>query len=128
MGTSNISSAYSGMMESYDVFTELLDNQDFNESQYDLVAGNWPKEYNELVIILNSNNEISDYTLYSLGLLDQDDLKKQFNNMISGEKVEFENKTFSKEELLKLTYKLVLNTDFYKKTNGVWIDKSNDEK
>ena len=127
MGTSNISSAYSGMMESYDVFTELLDNQDFNESQYDLVAGNWPKEYNELVIILNSNNEISDYTLYSLGLLDQDDLKKQFNNMISGEKVEFENKTFSKEELLKLTYKLVLNTDFYKKTNGVWIVKSNDE-
>lgn len=127
MGTSNISSAYSGIMGSYDVFTELLDNQDFNESQYDLVAGNWPKEYNELVIILNSNNEISDYTLYSLGLLDQDDLKKQFNNMISGEKVEFENKTFSKEELLKLTYKLVLNTDFYKKTNGVWIDKSNDE-
>lgn len=127
MGTSNISSAYSGMMGSYDVFTELLDNQDFNESQYDLVAGNWPKEYNELVIILNSDNEISDYTLYSLGLLDQDDLKKQFNNMISGEKVEFENKTFSKEELLKLTYKLVLNTDFYKKTNGVWIDKSNDE-
>lgn len=127
MGTSNISSAYSGMMGSYDVFTELLDNQDFNESQYDLVAGNWPKEYNELVIILNSNNEISDYTLYSLGLLDQDDLKKQFNNMISGEKVEFENKTFSKEELLNLTYKLVLNTDFYKKTNGVWIDKSNDE-
>ena len=127
MGTSNISSAYSGMMGSYDVFTELLDNQDFNESQYDLVAGNWPKEYNELVIILNSNNEISDYTLYSLGLLDQDDLKKQFNNMISGEKVEFENKTFIKEELLKLTYKLVLNTDFYKKTNGVWIDKSNDE-
>lgn len=127
MGTSNMSSAYSSMMGSYDVFTELLDNQEFNESQYDLVAGNWPKEYNELVIILNSNNEISDYTLYSLGLLDQDDLKKQFNNMISGEKVEFENKTFSKEELLKLTYKLVLNTDFYKKTNGVWIDKSNDE-
>lgn len=127
MGTSNMSSAYSSMMGSYDVFTELLDNQDFNESQYDLVAGNWPKEYNELVIILNSNNEISDYTLYSLGLLDQDDLKKQFNNMISGEKVEFENKTFSKEELLNLTYKLVLNTDFYKKTNGVWIDKSNDE-
>ncbi len=127
MGTSNMSSAYSSMMGSYDVFTELLDNQEFNESQYDLVAGNWPKEYNELVIILNSNNEISDYTLYSLGLLDQDDLKKQFNNMISGEKVEFENKTFSKEELLNLTYKLVLNTDFYKKTNGVWIDKSNDE-
>ncbi len=127
MGTSNMSSAYSSMMGSYDVFTELLDNQEFNENQYDLVAGNWPKEYNELVIILNSNNEISDYTLYSLGLLDQDDLKKQFNNMISGEKVEFENKTFSKEELLNLTYKLVLNTDFYKKTNGVWIDKSNDE-
>lgn len=127
MGTSGMSSAYSGMMSSYDVFTELLDNQEFNESQYDLVAGSWPKDASELVIILNENNELSDYTLYSLGILDQEDLKKQFNNMISGEKVEFENKTFTKEELLNLSFRLVLNTDFYKKTNGVWLDKSNDE-
>lgn len=127
MGTSGVSSAYSGMMQSYDVFTELLDNQEFNESQYEIVAGSWPKEYNEIVIILNGNNELSDYTLYSLGLLDQEELKKQFNNMVSGQSVEFENKAFTKEELLNLTFKLVLNTDFYKKSNGVWIDKSNDE-
>lgn len=127
MGTDGVSSVYSGYMSNYDVFTELLDNQEFNEGQYDLVAGSWPKEYNELVIILNGNNELSDYTLYSLGLLDQDELKKQFNNMVSGSKVEFENKTFTKEDLLGLKYKLVLNTDFYKKSSGVWIDKSNDE-
>lgn len=127
MGTDGVSSVYSGYMSNYDVFTELLDNQEFNEGQYDLIAGSWPKNYNELVIILNGNNELSDYTLYSLGLLDQDELKKQFNNMVSGEKVEFENKTFTKDELLNLKYKLVLNTDFYKKSNGVWIDKSNDE-
>ncbi len=127
MGTDGVSSVYSGYMSNYDVFTELLDNQEFNEGQFDLVAGSWPKEYNELVIILNGNNELSDYTLYSLGLLDQDELKKQFNNMVSGSKVEFENKTFTKDDLLGLKYKLVLNTDFYKKSNGVWIDKSNDE-
>lgn len=127
MGTDGVSSVYSGYMSNYDVFTELLDNQEFNEGQYDLIAGSWPKNYNELVIILNGNNELSDYTLYSLGLLDQDELKKQFNNMVSGESVEFENKTFTKDELLNLKYKLVLNTDFYKKSNGVWIDKSNDE-
>jgi len=127
MGTDGVSSVYSGYMSNYDVFTELLENEEFNKSQFDLVAGSWPKEYNELVIILNGNGEISDYTLYSLGLLDQDDLKKQFNNMVSGESVEFENKTFTKDELLNLSFKLVLNTDFYKKSNGVWIDKSKDD-
>ena len=127
MGTQGISSAYSGYMSNYDVFSELIDNEEYNKGQYDLVAGSWPKNYNELVIILNENNELSDYTLYSLGLLDQEELKQQFNNMVSGKDVEFADASFTKEELLGLEYKLVLNTDYYKKSNGLWIDLSNDE-
>ena len=128
MNASGVSSAYSEYMSNYDVFYELMNNQDFNEQQYDVVAGTWPKNYNEAVIILNENNEISDYTLYSLGILSQDDLKQQFINMTSGQNVEFEKHTYEYDELLNLKFKYVLNTDYYKKTNGIWIDMSHDEK
>ena len=128
MNASGVSSAYSEYMSNYDVFYELMNNQDFNEQQYDVVAGTWPKNYNEAVIILNENNEISDYTLYSLGILSQDDLKQQFINMTSGQNVEFEKHTYEYDELLNLKFKYVLNTDYYKKANGIWIDMSQDEK
>lgn len=127
MGTSGISSAYSSYMSNYNVFVELLDNKELNEQQYDMVAGSWPTKDDELVIFLNSNNEISDYTLYSLGLLDQEELKKQFNNMVSGKEVEFKSTTYKPEDLLNLKFKLVLNTDYYKNVNGMWLDFKNDE-
>jgi putative ABC transport system permease protein len=127
MVTGGISSVYSQYMSSYDVFFEMIGNDKLLKQQYDLVAGTWPKEYNEMVITVDKNNRISDYTLYSLGILDQDDLKQQFNNMISGRKVEFEDHTYDINDFLGLSFKLVLNTDFYAKENGVWIDKSNDE-
>ena len=127
MGTSGISSAYSSYMSNYNVFVELLDNKELNEQQYDMVAGSWPTKDDELVIFLNSNNEISDYTLYSLGLLDQEELKKQFNNMVSGKEVEFKSTTYQPEDLLNLKFKLVLNTDYYKNVNGMWLDFKNDE-
>jgi len=127
-GASSVSSIYSSLLSNYDVFFEMLDNDKLNEQQYDLVAGEWPKNYNEMVILVNENNEISDYTLYSLGLLSQEELKEQFNNMVAGNEVTFESHTYKAEELLNLKFKLVLNTDYYTKENGIWIDKSNDEK
>ena len=126
-GASSVSSLYSDLMTGYDVFYELFDNEEMIERQYTIVAGRWPQKYNEVVLEIGKNNEISDYTLYSLGILDQDDLKQQFNNMISGRKVEFEDHTYDINDFLGLSFKLVLNTDFYAKENGVWIDKSNDE-
>ena len=127
MPTTGISSVYSDMTGNYDVFLELMDNQALNEQQYDVVAGRWPKAYNEVVLVVNKNNEISDYTLYSLGLLNQEDLKKQFSQMTEGKEVHFEQTAYTTEELLKLSFKLVSNTDFYVKSNGIWLDKSNDE-
>ena len=55
-----------------DVWTEMLDNEELLHSQYDLVAGAWPENYNEVVLIVDENNRINDYVLYSLGLKDQD--------------------------------------------------------
>ncbi len=127
MSTSNISSVYSSMMSNNNVFTEMLDNESLNKQQYDLVAGKWPKKYNELVLIVDKNNHISDYTLYSIGLLDQDDLKEQFNKMVSGEKVSFEKTSYKISDILNLKFRLVKNSDYYQKENGMWLDKSDDE-
>ncbi|MBQ9834166.1 MAG: ABC transporter ATP-binding protein/permease [Bacilli bacterium] len=127
MSTAGISNAYSGYLSNYDVFYEMLDNQELNEQQYDLVAGKWPEKYNELVLQIDKNNQIADYALYSLGILSQDYLKEQFNNMTSGKEVTFESTSYETDDLLGLTFKLVLNTDYYQKKNGLWLDMSNDE-
>ena len=127
MDTSSYSSAYSGMMSSYDVWTELMNNQKLLESQYDIVAGNWPSKYNEVVLMVSDDNEISDYTLYSLGILSQKELEENFKKMTNGEEVSFKTTSYTYDELLNLSYKLMLNTDYYKKEGSVWVDKRDDE-
>ncbi len=122
MGSSSV------MVSNTDVWTELLDNEELVHSQYDLIAGTWPKKYNEVVLIVGKDNEISDYTLYSLGLKDQEELKKKWQAIQKGETVEDEEQTtYTYEDLLNLSYKLVLNTDYYEKQNGIWLDKSDNE-
>lgn len=53
-------------MNQYDAWIELLDNPELLETQYDLLAGKWPENYNEVVLTVGEDNEISDYTLYTL--------------------------------------------------------------
>lgn len=127
MSTAGYSQAYSSYMSQYDVFTELIDNEKLLKQQYDLVKGRWPKEANEMIVVLGKHNEITDYSLYSLGLLDQDELKKQFSNMTTGKEVEFEKKKFKLDDLLGLKYKIVLKSEYYEKVNGIWVDNSSNE-
>ena len=128
---SSMSSMFGSSMTSMsntDVWEEMLDNEELLHSQYDLIAGNWPTNYNEVVLIVNENNEISDYTLYALGLKDQKELEEKWNKVQNGETVEESEKTsYTYDELLNLSFKLVLNSDYYKKENGLWVDKSEDE-
>ena len=112
----------------YNMFKELMDNEEVLKSQYDVVAGTWPKKYNEVVLIVNEQNEVSDYTLYTLGLKDRSEVKNLLRRMLLGEKFESETQTFTYEEILDLRFKMVLNSDLYKKENGLWIEKKNDEK
>ena len=127
MGASSVSSAYSSMMSSNDVFYEMVDNDKLIKKQFNLVAGKYPKKYNEVMLVVGENNEVPDYTLYTLGILSQDTLKEQFTNMTSGEEAKFEATSYEPDELIGLKYKLVVNTDKFEKVNGIWIDKSNDE-
>ncbi len=111
-----------------DVWIEMLDNKELRQTQYDLLAGQWPEKYNEVVLIVDSENMISDYTLYALGLKDQDELEERWNAIEENEHLEkVPQSSYTYDELLNLSYKLVLNSDYYKKENGVWLDKSEDE-
>ncbi len=123
MGSGDMSSFFM----STDSFSELFDNQDLNESMFDLVAGSWPKNHNEIVLIVDENNEIIDYTLYTLGLLDASELKNIYRKIMNGEEFEIKEVSYTIDELLKLKFKLLLNTDYYEKENGLWIDKRNDK-
>ena len=127
MGTSGVSSAYSSMMSSNDVFYEMVDNDKLIKKQFKLVSGKYPSKYNEVMLVVGDNNEVPDYTLYTLGILSQDTLKEQFTNMTSGQEAKFEATSYEPNEIIGLKYRLVVNTDMYEKSNGIWIDKSNDE-
>lgn len=110
------------------VWTEILDNTELLHSQYNLIDGKWPESYNEVVLIVDENNELNDYVLYSLGLKDQKELADKWEKAQNGETTEeAEQTSYSYEELLNLSYKLVLNSDYYEKSNGLWIEKSDDE-
>ncbi len=128
MEASSNSSMSSVMMSNTNVWIEMLDNEELLQSQYDVIAGTWPQNYNEVVLIVNEDNEISDYTLYSLGLKDQDELEKKFKDMQDGKTVEESEQTsYTYDELLNLSFKLILNSDYYSKENGVWLNKEDDE-
>ena len=120
--------ATTGMPTNTDVWSEMLDNENLLKSQYDIVAGNWPTAYNEVVLIVSANNEITDYTLYALGLKDQNELKAKMEAIMKGEKVEIaETTSYTYDELLNLSFKLILNSDYYSKENGLWLDRSDNK-
>ena len=130
MKSSTENSQMSQMMSysSNDVWTEMIDNQELLNTQYDLVAGKWAGNYDEVMLIVGKDNKVSDYTLYTLGMLKQGELEDKMKKIMKGETVE-ENEIseYSFDEILDMKFKLFLNTDYYEKDKNIWIDKSSDE-
>ena len=123
-----IGSMFSNGMSSYNAFSEMLDNRKLIEEQYDCLAGHLPENYNEVVLVVNKDNYISDYTLYSIGLLDSDELVDNYHALINGEEIsDLEELTYTYDELLNTTFKVLLNTDYYTKQGNLWIDNSSNE-
>ncbi len=114
-GMSGSSMMNSSMMGggSWDVWSELIGNRTLLESQYDVIAGRWPDAYNEIVLIVDENNEISDYALYALGLKDQNEVADTMTRLAKGEEVVSYKTEYTYEDILDLRYRLIVNTDFY---------------
>ncbi len=127
INSNEMSSMYSSFgMGSNDVFVELMDNKENVLSQYDLIYGSYPKKYDEVVLIVNSNNEISDYTLYALGLKEQKMLKEMMYNVMKGEEVDDTDLELSYEDICNIEFKLMINTDLFTKEGNRYVDRSND--
>ena len=110
------------------VWEELLDNPELLESQYDTLAGRWPKSYDEVVLMVDEENHVSDYTLYALGLLSQEQLANNFDAVLNDEEIEKPKMPeYTYNDLLDMKFKLVLNSAFYEKSEDLWIDQSDDE-
>ncbi|MDE6232419.1 MAG: ABC transporter ATP-binding protein/permease [Lachnospiraceae bacterium] len=129
---SMVEASYMSAMNSgteMDVWTQLPNNKDYLESQYDVLAGKLPENYDEAVIITDDNGEISDYCLYALGIEDMSDISQMVKDSIAGKEAkitETEETTYSYDELMELKYKLLNNTEYYKNNAGVWTDMSED--
>lgn len=135
-GATSTSSAMSsgmgmGMFSNSSVWNQLLGNQQVLDEQYDVLAGHWPEKFNEVVLVADKNNEVDDYTLYSLGLKDPEEVRTLFKKMMVGESYETKKDiSYTFDEILDTEFKLVMPTDMYKYNDvtGTWDDYSKDDK
>lgn len=127
------SSAATVSMESMgtSVFNEMIDDQSLLDSQYDVVAGHWPTSANEAVMVLSSRGTVGDYTLYSIGALDIDELNDLVNSAMTADgKIETPETAadFTYDDALSTTFKVLSPADAYRKNEetGMWADMSGD--
>lgn len=119
----------------FEVYEELLEGEngalisDMLKEQYDVIHGNWPTNHNEVVLIVNPNNEISDFALLALGLTTLEESKQSWQNIGEGEKLETEVKSWSYEDICNMTFRVVPASDFYSKnpTSNGYLDISETE-
>ncbi len=123
----NMLSSYSSFGS---IFSQMVDDTDTLDTQYDILAGRWPKAYDEMIIVLSEPNGISDLLVYSLGLRDNKELTDMVTNIMNGKSVNINNTPLelTYDDLMKVSLKLVMPSDVYKYNDnyGVYEDMSND--
>ena len=123
------SSSMVSSMGSSGTFNEMIDDYDLLDESYDILAGRWPQDYNEMIIVLSEPNGISDLLAYSLGLKDTAQLKEMMQKAALGEKVNNSQPlSLTYEDLLNLQFRLINPADLYRynDTYAVYEDMSDD--
>ena len=110
-----------------DVWVEMFENEEMNNQLYEVVSGRMPKKYNEVVLLMDENNRVTDYVLYAIGLRNQEELGTMMKDIMAGKEIESEVTSYSYDEILDLEFKLLLNTDYYEKVGSIWVNKKEDE-
>ena len=130
--SSYFNSSMGSMYEDMSVWEELLPGSDSAsvadsvQEQYDLIYGSWPENYDEVIVFVNENNEISDLMLYALGYISADAMSEAMNAMMDGGGMEVEELSWSYEELCQTRFKLILPAETYRydSTSGTYVDMS----
>lgn len=130
LGSTASSNSLMSMSMSTDVFYEMPSDPNLYESQYDVKAGHWPENHNEVVLVLTGNGNISDFMLYTLGLRDANEFDDMVKKFAAEEEVttpdNIEQPAY--DDILGITFKLVQATDYYVHDDefNVWKDKTDD--
>ncbi len=122
-------SMMSSMTKMMNSWLELIDNKTLLEEQYEIVSGKWPEAYNEVVLIVDKNNEISDIAIQGLGLMTQEEMMQAFMAMQSGEEYKATSHQMEYSDILDLTFRIVLEPDYfsYNAETKTWDDMRGDE-
>ena len=109
-------------------WTQLPDDEGQRNVNYHVVAGAWPQAADEVALVLDSSSKVSDFTLYTLGVMDTsrfDDLVKAIEN---DEAYDDPQESFSYDDVLGREYTVLAQSDMYQENeDGVWIDESDDK-
>ncbi|MBP1580188.1 MAG: ABC transporter ATP-binding protein/permease [Oscillospiraceae bacterium] len=119
----------SGAMSSYDAWEELLSN-DMLKTEYDVLAGRLPESWDEVVLLVSDRSELSDVTLYTLGLRDQSELEGMMASVMAGESFDIDtgDQSFSYDELMGMQFSLMTAPEFCQKNDdGTWTDMRGDQ-
>ena len=131
IGSTVTSNSMMSSMMTTDMFYELPSDTGLVENQYDVVAGHWPESYNECLLVLTSNGDVSDFLLYTLGLRDSTELEDMVRQFANEEEVTVpeDRLSFDYQDMLDVSFKLVNAADYYQRDDqyNVWVDKSGDE-
>ncbi|MDR1821058.1 MAG: ABC transporter ATP-binding protein/permease [Oscillospiraceae bacterium] len=120
-------SLMSGMMGNQDMWQQLIPNEEYLETQYDVISGTMPAAYNEAVLVVDESNSIADLMLYALGIKGEDELVALRDAMLKGEgEVDAENSELAYSEIIGLEFSLVLPVDLYEQVEGVWQYRGDD--
>ena len=122
-----MSSSLVSSFSNTDMWSQMIDNQDLLNSQYDLVAGSWPDNYNEVVVVADKNHQITDVSLYALGIRNSSELKNIMINL--NKQLDDKVSSYSYEDLLNLRFKVVLPSAYYRydEATGTYKNMSSSE-
>ena len=131
MGSGQSANSMMSSMMSTNVFFQMPKDERLYESQYDVKAGKWPSNYNECVLVLTSQGNISDFLLYTLGLRDYSELDNIVTQFSNGKDVDTLDDlgAYSYDDILGVTFKLINSSDCYEydEEYKIWRDKTDNE-
>ena len=128
IGAGESSNSMMSSMMSTNVFFQMPEDADLYESQYDVKAGKWPTNYNECVLVLTANGNISDFLLYTLGLRDYSEMDNWVTDFSNGKDVNTPDNlgSYSYDDILGINFKLINSSECYEydEEYKIWRDKT----
>ena len=119
MRDSVMTSSQSAIMNSLALWREMLPGTDgalispLYQKQYDLVYGAWPAAFDEVLLVVDEDGELPDLTLYALGLIPRESIDRVMQAALAREKIEYDARGWSYEEICGLDFRVVLQSDRY---------------